>query len=391
MAVRILTLNAGSSTLKAAAYELEEPGDDGDPPAPAFWASEVEAGDGAVEKLLSSLRTGAEPVISGERAIDVVGHRIVHGGAELAHTTRLTAKVHDAIARVADYAPRHNSAALAVVDAARRVFGEDMPQFAVFDTAFHTTLAPAAYTYAGPFEWLQQGIRRYGFHGISHRYASHRAARMLGGSEEALRVVTCHLGSGCSLAAVLGGRSVDTTMGFTPLDGVPMATRSGAIDPGILIHLLRRHGHTADSLDELLNRDAGLAGLSGTSGDMRAVLSARDAGNERARIAVDVYVHHIRHAVAAMAASMNGLDALGFTGGVGEHAPRIRAAVCDGLAFLGVTLDPTINESSVSDARISGAGSKVAVLMVRAQENWVIAQECLRVESEAPDLVALEA
>jgi acetate kinase len=377
--MRVLTLNAGSSSLKAAVYELEEPGEDGDPPPPARWAAELETADGAVAKLLSSLRTGADPVISEKRAIDAVGHRIVHGGAKLVHSTRLTAPVHDAIARVAEYAPMHNVAALAVVDAATRAFGDDVPQVAVFDTAFHTTLAPAAFTYAGPFEWLAQGIRRYGFHGISHRYASHRAAQMLGRTKQPLRVVTCHLGSGCSLAAVQDGRSVDTTMGFTPLDGVPMARRSGAVDPGILIHLLRQGEHTPDSLDRLLNHDSGLAGLSDTSGDMRAVLSDIDAGSERARLAFEVYVHHLCQAVAAMAASMNGLDALVFTAGVGEHAPRVRAAVCERLAFLGVVLDPTGNASRADDAVISAERSRVSVLVIRAQENWVIAQECLRV------------
>jgi len=204
--MRVLTLNAGSSSLKVAVYELEEPGDDGDPPPPACWAAEVETGDAAVAELFSSLRSGVAPGISGERSIDVVGHRIVYGGAALAHSARFTPRVHEAIARAAEFAPMHNVSALAVMDAATRAFGEHVPQVAVFDDAFHATLAPAAFTYAGPFEWLAQGIRRYGFHGISHRYASHRAAQMLGRIEQPLRVVTCHLGSGCSLAAVDAGR-----------------------------------------------------------------------------------------------------------------------------------------------------------------------------------------
>ncbi|MDQ6887647.1 MAG: acetate/propionate family kinase [Gemmatimonadota bacterium] len=384
--MRALTLNAGSSSLKAAVYELEQPGNDGDPPPAPRWAAELEMVDGAVVELLSSLCAGSDPVISRERPIDAVGHRIVHGGADLVQAARLTTRVHEAIARVAECAPMHNIPALAVVDAATRAFGETVPQVAVFDTAFHTTLAPAAYSYAGPFEWVRQGIRKYGFHGISHRYASHRAARMLNQTESPRRVVTCHLGSGCSLAAVQDGRSVDTTMGFTPLDGVPMATRSGAVDPGILIHLLRRGEHTADSLERLLNHDAGLAGLSGTSGDMRAVLSALDGGSERAQLAFDVYVRHLRQAVSSMATSMNGLDALVFTGGVGEHAPRVRAAVCEGLAFLGVTLDQPRNEACVGDAILSDEHARVAVLVIRAQENWIIAQECLRVATDAFDL-----
>jgi acetate kinase len=380
--MRILALNAGSSSLKAAVYELDEPGDDGASPPPGGWESEEVSADGNVETLVSSLQTGVHPLISHERPIDMVGHRIVHGGAELVHSERLTTRVHEAIARVAEIAPMHNMPALAVIDAVTRLLGEAIPQVAVFDTAFHATLAPAVLTYAGPFEWLAEGIRRFGFHGISHRYASHHAAKMLGRSEQPLRIVTCHLGSGCSLAAVRGGQSVDTTMGFTPLDGIPMARRSGAVDPGILLHLLRRGEHTPDSLDRLLNHDAGLAGLSGTNGDMRAVLSERDAGNERARLAFDVYVHHVRGAIAAMAASMHGIDALVFTGGVGEHSPQVRAAVCEALEFLGITIDTTLNTARVDDAIVSVGSSRVPVLVIRAQENWVVAQECFRVASD---------
>ncbi len=388
--MRILALNAGSSSLKAAVYELDEAGDDGASPPPGCWESEEVSANGNVEALVSSLQTGVHPLISRERPIDMVGHRIVHGGAELVHSERLTTRVHDAIARVAEMAPMHNTPALAVIDAVTRLIGETIPQVAVFDTAFHATLAPAALTYAGPFEWLAQGIRRYGFHGISHRYASHHAAKMLGRSEQPLRVVTCHLGSGCSLAAVRGGQSVDTTMGFTPLDGVPMARRSGAVDPGILLHLLRRGEHTPESLDRLLNQHAGLAGLSGTNGDMRVVLSERDAGNERARLAFDVYVHHIRGAIAAMAASMHGIDALVFTGGVGEHSPQVRAAVCEALEFLGITIDMTLNTERVDDAIVSVGSSRVPVLVMRAQENWVVAQECFRVASKSMNPVVAQ-
>jgi acetate kinase len=283
------------------------------------------------------------------------------------------------IERAAEQAPEHNARALQVLDEAARLLPPDVPTVAVFDTAFHVTLPAAASTYAGPFEWAGRGIRRFGFHGISHRYAAHRAARLLERHVGAFHVVTCHLGGGCSLAAVRNGRSVETTMGFTPLDGIPMGRRSGAIDPGILIHLLRHEGHTADSLDRMLNHESGLAGLSGTSGDMREVLAAMEAGDERACLALDVYIHHIRQSIAAMAASMNGLDALVFTGGVGEHAPRVRAAVCEGLGFLGVELDQAANDRVSDDAVCSAGAGKVAVLVVRAQENWVVAQECVRV------------
>jgi acetate kinase len=226
---------------------------------------------------------------------------------------------------------------------------------------------------------VEQGIRRFGFHGINHQYVAHRAARLLQRTSAGFRVITCHLGSGCSLAAVLDGRSVDTTMGFTPLDGLPMARRSGAVDPGILIHLLRHGGHTTDSLDHLLNHDSGLAGLSGTDGDMRTVLAAVDAGDKRARLALDVFVHRVRQGIAAMAATMNGSDAIVFTGGVGEHAARIRADVCASLRFLGVSLDPSRNASCSSEADIATSAARVRVLVVPAQENWMVARECLHV------------
>ncbi len=377
-----LTLNAGSSSLKAALYEPNGPMAEGSAPPAPRWAREAGA-DAPVGALLASLWSGDSPVVAGPGAIDVVGHRVVNGGAALVESVRLSPAVRGAIAHAVEQAPEHNARALAVIDDVSRLFEASVPQVAVFDTAFHATLPPAAFTYAGPHAWLARGIRRFGFHGISHRYAAHRAAHLLARDVGALKIVTCHLGSGCSLAAVHDGRSVDTTMGFTPLDGVPMGRRSGAVDPGILIHLLRHEGHDADSLDRMLNHESGLAGLSGTSGDMREVLAAIDAGSAAAGLAFDVYVHRIRQAVAAMAVSMHGLEALVFTGGVGEHAPRVRAAVCDGLALLGIQLDAAANERATDDAECSSTRSDVAVLVVRAEENWVIAQECRRIVGAA--------
>ena len=378
-----LALNAGSSSLKASLFQMDQPAEDGSTPPRPIWEREQKA-DESVGDLVASLFAGDAPVVSGPDAIDVVGHRIVHGGSALVESVRVSPNVRADIERAAEHAPEHNARALQVLDDVARLLGPDMTQVAVFDTAFHVTLPPAAFTYAGPHEWLERGIRRFGFHGISHRYAAHRAAHLLKRDVAALRVVTCHLGGGCSLAAVRNGKSIDTTMGFTPLDGVPMGRRSGAVDPGILIHLLRHEGQTADSLDRLLNHESGLAGLSGTSGDMREVLAAMDAGDTRARLAFDVYVHHIRQSVAAMAVSMNGLDALVFTGGVGEHAPRVRAAVCEGLGLLGVQLDWAANERVSGDADCTASWAKVAVLVVRAEENWVVAQECARVLEASP-------
>ncbi|MEO6877071.1 MAG: acetate/propionate family kinase [Gemmatimonadaceae bacterium] len=371
--LKILALNAGSSSLKASLFELSAPGREGDPPMGQLWEAESEDGNESLEQLLG-----------GVVQADVIGHRVVHGGASLVDSVLVTAAVRAEIARVAEYAPAHNAAALRLMDAATRVFGEHVPQVAVFDTAFHQTMPPAAFTYAGPYAWLAQGIRRYGFHGISHQYASHRAARLLDRAQGDLRVVSCHLGSGCSLAAVRGGQSVDTTMGFTPLDGIPMARRSGAVDPGILIHLLRHGGETVDSLDRMLNHDSGLAGLSGTSGDMRHVLAAASAGDDRSQLAFDVFVHRTCQGIASMAASMGGVDTIVFTGGVGEHAPRVRAEICASLGFLGVSLDPGRNATCHSDGDISDQLSPTRVLVVRAQENWMVARECVRIARVAP-------
>ena len=252
--MRVLTLNAGSSSLKARCDRITGP-PPSDSPQPEWTASlertdsleraprEAEYGD-TLTKFLASI----------PGAVDAVGHRIVHGGP-IHETSFLTSAVVETIALASAFAPEHNRRALQVFDEARRFFGESIPQVAVFDTAFHATLAPAAYVYPGPYAWLEEGIRRYGFHGISHRYASRTAAKILGSESSSLKLVTCHLGNGASLAAVRGGISIDTTMGFTPLEGLMMGSRSGSLDPGILVHLMRRHGYTADELDHLLNKE----------------------------------------------------------------------------------------------------------------------------------------
>jgi acetate kinase len=377
--LKILALNTGSSSVKASLFDLDDPGADGDAASGLCWEDEAENGEQSLERLLTPLWSGPRAIVGGPDAIDVIGHRVVYGGALLTESTRITPDVRAAIARAAEYAPAHNAAALALMDAAARLFDERRAQVAVFDTAFHQTMAPAAFTYPGPYAWVEQGIRRYGFHGINHQFVAHRAARLLKRSQAGFRVVTCHLGSGCSLAAVRDGRSVDTTMGFTPLDGLPMARRSGAIDPGILIHLLRHGGYTTDSLDRLLNHDSGLAGLSGTDGDMRTVLAAVDAHDDRARLALDVFVHRVRQGIAAMAATMNGADAVVFTGGVGEHAPRVRADICASLGFLDVAIDDALNAACAGEGDISTVDAAARVLVIPAEENWMVARECVRV------------
>jgi len=372
--LKILVFNAGSTSFKVSLYELDQIADDGAEPAGLIWEDGADSPDD-IDALLSALWTGSRKLLTGPGDVDVVGHRVVFGGPQLFATTRIDESVRAQLARMEEYAPAHNDAALLGMDAAARIFGNGTPQFAVFDSAFHQSMPAAAYTYAGPYAWVEQGIRRFGFHGLSHRYTSHRAASLMKENGSELRIVTCHLGGGCSLAAVHNGRSVDTTMGFTPLDGIPMARRSGAVDPGILLHLLRHGGKTIDELDQLLNHDSGLAGLSGTSGDIREVIAAIDAGDERAIVALDVFVHRVRQGIASMAASMGGMDALVFSGGIGENSHRVRAQICDGLGFLGVTLKHS-GGAPTGDGLLSTAQSNVSVFVISAKENWIIAQEC---------------
>src|SRR2546430_7249336 len=252
----------------------------------------------------------------------------------------------------------------------------DVLQVAVFDTGFHSGLPEAAAVYPGPYEWLRQGIRRYGFHGINHQYCAERAAQLLAKDPAALKLVTCHLGNGCSLAAIQGGRSVETTMGFTPLEGLMMGTRSGSVDPGILTYLLRQNGYTADQLDTMLDNDSGLKGISGVSSDMREIRAAIDQGNTRAQLAFDIYVHRLRSFIGAMLATLGGIDALIFAGGVGEHDASLRASACEAFAFLGLHLDTEKNAQSLADCDIAAADSSVRVLLIQTQEEWSIAKEC---------------
>jgi acetate kinase len=302
-----------------------------------------------------------------------VGHRIVHGGERYNEPVLIDDRVEDAIEAISDLAPIHNRAGKATIDAVQAVLGPDVPQVAVFDTAFHRTLPAAVRTYGGPYAWIDQGLRRYGFHGLSHEHASRRAAAILDRPADGLLLVTCHLGGGCSMTAVAGGRSVDTTMGFTPLDGVIMATRAGAVDPGLLMHLMRL-GMSLDELDDTLERRSGLLGLSGVSADLRAVLDARDAGDDRAGLAVDVFVHRLVGGAGAMIAALGGIDAFVFTGGIGERSPEVRARVVAPFQFLGATIDGDRNAENPVDAEISGAGATVRTLVVKAREELAVAR-----------------
>ncbi len=360
----ILALNAGSSSLKLGLFDAHA--EEQLAEARTNWsASEPAEADAALKGLLAEFDTGS---------ICVVGHRVVHGGSKYTSPVLIDAAVAGEIASLAALAPQHNRPALSMIEAVARLF-PGIPQAAVFDTAFHATLPPRAYLYPLPYDWHERwGIRRFGFHGLSHAYSAERAAAMLGSPLEALKLVTCHLGSGCSLAAIAGGRSLATTMGFTPLDGLMMATRPGSVDPGILTYLLREKRITLAELEEALHHQSGLQGISGTTSDMRDILAARVDGDERATLAFDLYVTRLREGIAAMAATLGGIDALVFTGGVGEHAAEVRAAACAGFAWIGLTIDELANAAATTDANIASPESRVRVLVVRAREELMIAR-----------------
>lgn len=402
--MKILSLNAGSSSQKSRLFDVDH--SSGLLPPQPLWEADIAWGErpdratlsvrtaagatlqrdlpaereAALAAMLETLWSGPACVVSGPAEIDGVGHRVVHGGLEYEESVRVTPQVTAAIARLAAIAPEHNPAALAGMVAVERVLGAEMPQVAVFDTAFHAHLPLAAAVYPGPYAWFErEGIRRFGFHGISYQYCSARAAELLGRNVTDLRLIICHLGNGCSAAAIAGGRSVETTMGFTPMEGLMMGTRSGSVDPGILTYLLRERGATGDSLDRTLNHESGLKGISGVSGDMRAVLAARARGDSRAELAFDMFVHRLRFSIGALLAVLGGLDALVFTGGIGEHSPEVRAGACEGLGFAGIRLDAARNAESPRDASIAAAVAAVPVLVIQTQEDWMIARECWRV------------
>jgi acetate kinase len=316
-----------------------------------------------------------EPFSHAMRQADAVGHRVVHGGPDLQSATVLDDAVVAKIEALTPLAPLHQPRALAGIRAVGAAL-PDVPAVACFDTAFHATLPPAAATYALPEDWRRRWpLRRFGFHGLSHQYSVRRAGELLGGLPP--RIVTCHLGAGASLCAVLDGRSVDTTMGFTPLEGLVMNTRSGSVDPGLVLWLVNEAGLAPAEVAEGLERRSGLAGLSGTSGDLRRI----GAGT----LAFDVYVHRLRREIAAMAAALGGLDALVFTGGVGEHQPVVRAAAGAGLGFLGVQIDADRNNAAAGDGHIGAAGAAVRTLVVAAREDLEISRQVRALLSNAAE------
>lgn len=389
----ILVFNAGSSSLKFALFD-DSGGDQlakgmvrwnkkGDPA--SFRFRSVRGGEQRREVRIGDEGEAVEVVLRSVRESDLddpiggIGHRVVHGGTEFAQATFLDEHAMAALRRLATLAPLHNPPALRGIEAAGAAL-PDAKQVAVFDTSFFTGLPRRAVVYPVPYHWYEEyGIRRFGFHGISHQDAAARAAEFFESArQDSLRLVTCHLGSGCSVSAIRGRRPVATTMGFTPLEGLMMGTRSGSIDPGILIRLMAEQGFDPSRLEEALNRQSGLAGVSGVSADVRQVQRAAAAGNQRAQLAVEMFVDRARSAVGAFAVTLGGIDGLVFTGGIGENSDLIRGQICDGLQCLGLQLDQQRNRQVGGDGEITGDPSSGRVFRLRAQEEKVIAKEVSR-------------
>ena len=360
--MNVLVVNAGSSSLKLALLDDDDR---------LLFSINFPAPRGRVDETALAAELGrAGP-------IDAVGHRIVHGGTALVAPVVIDEAIEQRLQALVDLAPLHQPKSLRALELVRRTF-PDLPQVGCFDTAFHARIPAAAATYALPPEWRKRwDLRRFGFHGLSHAYASRRAAELAGAAPEELLIVSCHLGAGASLAAVKGGVSVDTTMGFTPLEGLVMATRSGSIDPGLILWLEEHVGMPPSELAATLEYRSGLLGLTGTA-DMQAILAAERKGDTDAALAVGVYLHRLRAAVAAMAAAMDGLDAIVFTGGVGENSSEIRARAAEGLGFLGVALDAERNSSAHLDAEIGAAGAAARAFAVQSREDLQIARDVRR-------------
>lgn len=355
--MRVLVVNAGSSSLKLRLLSDTDK---------VERSADVEVGAAGidVDRLFDTIAGWPTP--------EVVGHRVVHGGVRFTAPVLIDSRVSTALDELTSLAPLHQPKSLAALEAVTRAL-PDVPAVACFDTAFHATIPPEASTYAVPLEWRERyAIRRYGFHGLSHAYASRRAAELVDRPVEDLRVVTCHLGAGASVCAVRGGRSVDTTMGFTPLEGLVMATRSGSVDPGLVLWLEEQEHLAPSEVADALEHRSGLLGLAGTS-DMREVEQSAAQGDDRAQLALDVYVHHVVAGVAAMTAAAGGLDALAFTGGVGENSPTVRRRVVERLGHLGVALDVALNDNPANDLDVSSPTSHARVLVIAAREDLEIA------------------
>lgn len=391
--MNVLVLNAGSSSLKFRLLRMR--------PAESVLAS------GLVEKW-GTPQAGLRMEVEGRRAetrsvaaetpsdaaehameacrplgVDAIGYRVVHGGPRFTEPVRLSNQVIDDIRAVSHLAPLHNGLALAAMEAGRKVL-PDKPAVAVFDTAFHRTMPDIAALYAIPPEFAQtHALRRYGFHGISHRYVSQKLLQCVNRPAIGSRLVTCHLGNGASVCAIRDGRSIDTSMGLTPLEGLMMGTRSGDIDPGLVLHLMTSLGMTAEDVDDLLNRRSGLLGVSGLGSDLRDIEQAARNGNTRAELALEMFAYRVRKYLGAYAAALGSIDAIAFAGGIGEHSPEMRVRICAGMGALGISIDPSRN-AAYGLAPIHADGSRAQVWVIPTDEELQIAREVIGLLSEAP-------
>ena len=393
--MKVLVINAGSSSLKYQLIDMENEqllakglceriGIDGhlkhtplvggkpvfneDIPLP----SHAEAIAAVIDKL-TSFEYG---VVGSMKEIDAVGHRVVHGGEKFASSVLITDEVMKALEECTPFAPLHNPANITGINACVEVMGKDVPQVGVFDTAFHQTMPAKAYMYALPYDYYtNDGVRRYGFHGTSHRYVSKRCAELMGKPIEELKLISCHMGNGSSICAIMNGKSVDTSMGFTPLVGLPMGTRVGDVDPGAMQFIMNKYNMDIDSMLNVLNKKSGVLGISGVSSDFRDLEAAAEEGNERAKLALDMFDYSVAKVVGSYAAAMNGVDAVIFTAGVGENAPTTRAGICSYLGYLGAELDEEANSKRGDDRLISKPDSKVQLWVIPTNEELVIARD----------------
>jgi len=337
--------------------------------------------EAALKLAIDALLDSKHGVINSIDEISAVGHRVVHGAEKFSKSTIITAEVESTIRECFPLAPLHNPPNLMGFLACKRIL-PNIPHVAVFDTAFHQTMPEHAYLYAIPYRlYTEYSIRRYGFHGTSHRYVANRAEKLLGKSLEALKIITCHLGNGCSIAAVSQGKSVDTSMGLTPLEGLVMGTRSGDIDPALVFFLMDRLGMDFQQVDNLLNKESGLLGISGRSRDVRDLLKASENGDKRSKLALKVFCYRVRKYIGAYAAAMGGLDAVIFTAGIGENAVQLRKEICEDLEFMGIEFDPEKNKSEAREKFINTENSKVKLLVIPTNEELLIARDTLEIVS----------
>ena len=392
--MNVLVINAGSSSLKYQLFDMdskevlakglcERIGIDGrlthtNPKKEDKYKADVPMKDhaDAIRAVIDILIDKEWGVIESMSEIDAVGHRVVHGGEYFADSVLIDDSVIEAIDACIPLAPLHNTPNLIGIDACKNVMGENVPQVAVFDTAFHQTMPPVDYIYSIPYDFYQKyKIRRYGFHGTSHKYVAQRAAELMGEHMTDLRIITCHLGNGASITAIKYGKSIDTSMGYTPLEGLIMGTRSGEIDPAIIPFLMEKENMTAQQIDDYLNRRSGILGISGLSSDFRDLESAANRGDDRSQLAIDVFAYKVKKYIGGYVAAMGGVDAIVFTAGLGENSPFMRDKICNGLEYLGTRIDPDLNKVRGKEREISVRRARVKIFVIPTNEELVIARD----------------